>query len=377
MLSRTETVSRESLALMKGYAVKKPRNLRNLLVEQAKLQNQTAASLLHVDKEVNLIRYYGVAGYIREKQIVPFVLSSFQRRSFLPDSSQTVVEDPKGSHTTTSASASPSAAKPSNKTAKVAFMVTAAMRTELVDRLGYDATQIKTMTPLQASLILHHSVEPAQLSEMLPVLEQEHAATLQEHAEQQRQLQEQEEEQIRARALKDAAAIEEAHVQALNQQSSPASTAVAAVVATEEVEQGQAPPAAQLSVNGAAEPQSPPLPPSTLSSEPYVFDPVPPVQLAQEEQATLSSQSTPPYTSSRSVNATPGQAASGATVWYEIVEIDDDTNTALGTQVVALYKSEQEAALGLETLALFASRRANDRGLKEAPQTYEIRTTLK
>jgi hypothetical protein len=82
------------------------------------------------------------------------------------------------------------------------------------------------------------------------------------------------------------------------------------------------------------------------------------------------------------------------TLWYEIIEKsqgssnnnnsnndggdDDDSSSESNTpEVVALYKSQQEAELGLETKQLFATRRAKERGLKNPTSTFEIRTTLK
>jgi hypothetical protein len=71
------------------------------------------------------------------------------------------------------------------------------------------------------------------------------------------------------------------------------------------------------------------------------------------------------------------------TVWYEIIEhthttglaakSEDDTeddisiagSAKIGHAVVALYKSQAEAEMGLETKQLFAERLAKDRGLSD------------
>jgi hypothetical protein len=83
------------------------------------------------------------------------------------------------------------------------------------------------------------------------------------------------------------------------------------------------------------------------------------------------------------------------TVWYEIIEhthttglaakdeddTEDDKSIAasakIGAQVVALYKSQEEAEMGLETKQLFAERLAKDRGLSDPTSTFEIRETRK
>jgi outer membrane biosynthesis protein TonB len=59
-------------------------------------------------------------------------------------------------------------------TARVAFMITASMKEELAEKLGYEIDQVKQMTPLQASLVLHHQITPDVLEEQLPIAEQEH-----------------------------------------------------------------------------------------------------------------------------------------------------------------------------------------------------------
>lgn len=72
---------------------------------------------------------------------------------------------------------------------KIAFMITASMKTEMMNRLRYTPTELKSMTPLQASLVLLHSVTPEQRSEALPRLEQE-------HREEQQRLQQEQRDQI-------------------------------------------------------------------------------------------------------------------------------------------------------------------------------------
>ncbi|OEU10763.1 hypothetical protein FRACYDRAFT_246630 [Fragilariopsis cylindrus CCMP1102] len=58
-------------------------------------------------------------------------------------------------------------------TAKIAFMITSAMKLDLIDRLGYSLDTIKSMKPQQASLVLHHRIEPQLYQEKIIVLENE------------------------------------------------------------------------------------------------------------------------------------------------------------------------------------------------------------
>jgi hypothetical protein len=129
-------------------------NMKPILLDHARQSNSIATSLLHVDKEVGLVKYYGLSGYVKQR---------LQSTSAL---------------TTSEGDASESASSPSvtsrSSTAKIAFMVTASMKQDLSERLGYDAEQIKAMTPLQASLILNNSIKPEEMDTKLPIAEQEY-----------------------------------------------------------------------------------------------------------------------------------------------------------------------------------------------------------
>lgn len=62
--------------------------------------------------------------------------------------------------------------------ARVAFMITAAQRSALVNKLGYTAHQIKQLTPLEATIILEHSIQPIEMESRLKTLVQEYHASL-------------------------------------------------------------------------------------------------------------------------------------------------------------------------------------------------------
>jgi len=144
-------LGRDGYNLARAVVQHRGTNVKPLLLEHARQSNSVAHSLLSADKEVNLMRYHGFPGYFKQR---------FQTTSALTTS------DGESSTTTSS-----NATKPQSG-AKVAFMVTASMKQELSERLGYDTDQIKSMTPLQASLILNESISPADMESKLPAAEQ-------------------------------------------------------------------------------------------------------------------------------------------------------------------------------------------------------------
>ena len=75
-------------------------------------------------------------------------------------------------------------------------MITSAMKRNLIDRLGYSLDTIKAMKPQQASLVLHHRIEPQLYQEKIIILEKEFED---EQREQQQQQQQQSEEQKKER----------------------------------------------------------------------------------------------------------------------------------------------------------------------------------
>lgn len=154
-------------------------NVRPLLLEQARQANTVATGLLKVDKEVGLVKYYGFSGYLKQR------LKS-------TSSAAPLMASEGGDTPLDTTRALPGSA------AKIAFMVTASMKLELSGRLGYGADQIKTMTPLQASLILHESIQPGEMETRLPLAEQAYEA---------RRLKEEEEARILAEQQAESAAM--------------------------------------------------------------------------------------------------------------------------------------------------------------------------
>ena len=158
------TMGRDSFRLIQALAKAGKNQRRDVVLNQARRSNSAAMSLLQVDKVWGLVRYLGPAEYIRQRW-----------QHTLPDAAR--------KHVTQTPTNTP-------MQAKIVFMITSEMKSELTNRLGYETNHIKQLTPLQASLILHHDIEPKDLEEKLPSLEQQ-------HAEEERKRQE--EEQLRRR----------------------------------------------------------------------------------------------------------------------------------------------------------------------------------
>lgn len=166
-------VGRESYQLAR--AVVQNRSFKSVLLDHARQSNTVANSLLQVDKQVGLVKYYGLSGYLKQR---------LQSTSVIPTTSTDITANTIASSDTSSSSS-----------ARVAFMVTARMKQELNGRLGYDADQIRKMTPLQASLILNESIKPEHMEERLPVAEEEYEAQRQKEAEEQVRMRIQKEEE--------------------------------------------------------------------------------------------------------------------------------------------------------------------------------------
>lgn len=163
--------------------------MRSVLISQAReLNNPVALSALKLDREVGLVRYHGITGYLKEKD--------FTARRLLY-----------GRGTTSAEGEEDSAAASPPKTARVAFMITSTQKAELKERLGYEEAHIKKLTPLEATLILEHDVETHDVATVERLVLEHNASLLQ----QQRQHQEHvEQQQLREQHLND---VEETKVE--------------------------------------------------------------------------------------------------------------------------------------------------------------------
>ena len=132
---------------------------RDVLFHQARF-NGVATSFLKLDREVGLYKYFGLIGYLREKQIG--ASNPLTRRLLSYGSTNGGDGDPCGK-------------KKNNKNAaKVAFMITSNQRLELSERLGYQSDDIKKLKPVEASLLLANNVTPDEKDAKLGGLIQEY-----------------------------------------------------------------------------------------------------------------------------------------------------------------------------------------------------------
>lgn len=439
MVKSTTAVSRESWQLVKGVAkqLAETRTLqfRQVLLTQARQPqnpNYTAARILQWDKEIGLIQYYGVTGYMREKKWLS--LSSWQSSLTSSLSSSSSSSSPSkddsttpNAHTNTKEEKDTHPNEATPNVAQVAFMVTSSMRTELTERLGYEAADIRKLTPVQASLILQNDlhVQLQDRTERLANLVQAHHDAVEMEANRQREIgdreREQEDERVRVQLLAKQQQNREQELQQ-EQEQSPAEQVVAASASSSESASSSSS-VQQETYDGRVEEQAQVLSIGTGNSTSNTSTAA--AELPKQESvpsstaAAAAAESTPPRPTVRK-NVSKFFASSNilhdskdmeqvqevefdlnstrGTVWYEIIEHthttglaakdDDDENEAandksivgsakMGAAVVALYKSQKEAEMGLETKQLFASRLAKDRGLTEPTSTFEIRPTRK
>ena len=255
--SRTERWSRDSWKLLVAFwnsalsaqpsalSLQQPppssSSLRDIVWQQAaEHNNQVARQVLQWEREVNLLRYYGPRGYLREKRKLMGGSSNnniVSRWFFNNNHTQRLASTlaggsdvrAAGASSTTSAAAASSSPADNNETnsiisntmeqeaslvpappvvAKIPFMITARMRQELIE-LGYEPSQIATLLPLHAMLLLDHQVTPATMELDLPQLLQAHEAQQRQAAAEHARKQQQEQELLEQQKLEAAEAAQE------------------------------------------------------------------------------------------------------------------------------------------------------------------------
>ena len=185
------------------------------------------------------------------------------------------------------------------------------MKQELNEGLGFHMDQIKSMTPLQASLVLHHQIKPEGLEERLPIVEKEYQEQ-KEIEQKQRQAEIQQQEEQRQHQLE---------MQKQQQQ--------------------------QLEQKQAVEEQPPSSAPSSTNQQPSTpyFDP------------------TFWYMSTNTLNLpNRGNNIGWGDTWFEVVETNHETEE---TSRVGLYQDEKEAELGMQVRQEIAET-------KGRPSTFEM-----
>ena len=315
-----------------GQGLRAPQQFQQTLVQQAQQRNRTALSLLRTQKEWNDMRYYGLVSYLRQKIPLPAIMAGPQTlaasspfRSVSTDSSNT---DTSSTSTTTAVSGSTLPPPSPNATAtpaKVAFMVTGRMKGQLAE-LGYTAEEIKSMTPVEASLVIGQNIEPADKDDKLPLLVQEY-----------------EEQQAKAHEQAAVAAAEAAAKQQVSAENEPSADAHA---------------------DGAAAAETFAPPPRSRRGGP---------SWSERLLGSMASENVidkPTAISSRSHMP----SFSSAREWYEVVEEYPDYGGS--QEVVALHSTEEEAQVDANLRLEIMGKRAEEQK-KKVNVEYSIRKAIR
>ena len=293
-------------AIFKDSTTKRAVSFKPVLLDQARRYNLVARSLLQVDRQIGLVRYHGIMGYFQQQWQARF-------SSSLPPSTTS-----EGSSSTETVAIS----QP-NK-ARVAFMITGSMKQELNEQLGYDLDEdIKKMTPLQASLILHHRITADEMEEKLPLVEEEYEKQrVEDIAKQQREAEEREK-------FIAAQQVEMKKAEALRQ-----------------AQEEQSASGSRTDTNAQQETAAEPAVPASAPA-PKTYSSFSAAANGFQSSNTLLSD---------------GASNGFGDSWFEVNEINPKTGE---TSRVGLYQEEEEAILGLTTRQEIAER-------EEADLTYEL-----
>lgn len=158
MCQRSGKWTMDSLRLLRAVQQVPASQRRDVLLQQADLDNKAARTLLKADKEINFVRYYGLSRYLQEKQVLPPL------PSFLPKTT---------SATTETAETKPRLWDSDKRAAQVPFMITKSMRDDLKG-LQYSEDSVRKMTPAKANVVLKHKLPPERYEvEIESLVEQE------------------------------------------------------------------------------------------------------------------------------------------------------------------------------------------------------------
>jgi hypothetical protein len=312
--------------------------VKPVLLEQARQSNLVATSMLQIEREFGLFRYHGWRGYLQDR-----LMGTMRRRLF--PSSQDENLNP------TTSESSDGGLSP-DVGAKVAFMITSSMKQELKDNLGYDADQIKKMTPQQASIVLFHNVSPEAYKERLPILEAEFAR---EQEEKQRQ-----QEQSRVLELQKEQEEERKRFETFT----PPQTSTVTLSATPSIISG----GTSLENTTASNPlvlsdakEGTKLPGGSI---PYV-----PKEYIESEETTLRYMGSADELPLKFRDRESGFSE----IWYEVVEINPNGERLR----VGLYQEKDEALLGLETREMIRDKRLERAAATEPRNTFDLREISK
>ena len=341
----------------KGAPSTASETIKSVLLDEARrepLPNTLAISILKIDKEVGLVRYWGLAEYLKQNQAFSF--ASLSSKLFSGKVSPvTDIDDDGNKHNNNnkndddddSSADGGSGASPRLKhgAARVAFMITSSMKRDLIDGLGYQASVVKGMTPKQASIVLHHRVSPDSYSETIPGLEKalEEELQLQQQTTQQRLEATEdlmEEPERAARTVSTAGTTEASEVSSaiVNNESDSHSSD-----RTDEV------PLMLSSSSSHASQESSSSPPPLSST------PLSPVSSAENDSFAGGT------TSSLDETNTNADGDDDGDLWYEVVEVWDEGTETTNEIRHGLYKDHEEALLGLEARQMIQRKREKER----------------
>jgi hypothetical protein len=322
--------------------------IKSVLLREARREttpNALAISLLKVDKEVGLIKYWGLAEYLRQNQQF-FSLTSLSSRLFSRRAIAT--EKTINDGDATPAPGEASVPRQHASVAKVAFMITSSMKRELADGLGYSASVMKTMTPQQASLVLHHNLVPEAYEEQISELEKS-------FEEEKLRQQEQMEQQLQ-------------QTQQLQQDSPAGASAATTTIFQEASSIAESKGQSETSVRSSS-------PASESDSDGNSGSPL---LLSSSDESPLPNPSLPPPSGSEDdelVSSAPfmDESINGdGDFWYEVVEIQEGTDPAVEYRH-GLYKDKEEAQLGLETRQDIQNKREEATRQNTGMETNEIK----
>mmetsp|Transcript_24838 Transcript_24838/g.72758 ORF Transcript_24838/g.72758 Transcript_24838/m.72758 type:complete len:358 (-) Transcript_24838:392-1465(-) len=319
ILKRSKTALSETGTLVSAL-VKEPATsttkARDVLICHARNKhNSVATSFLRVDREVGLIRYHGIQGYValwaqgNPGGLLGMVYDGKWNRGTNPWVRMkklmygTRGEDHDERDDLDSGDGNQDAPILSKRRATVAFMITASQRMELTTRLGYVTEEIKKLKPLEALLILEHDIKPGNGDIVLRLVRENEEL---QRAEAEEVLMEQSTFDEKAQLKSDAYTTENEIVQKsrLARGSTQSSLDDAGVFSTEKEHDYTSETTRQndrlLEISGG-------------------FDSPPPLELGDSENSGKESETD---------------------VWFEVVEFHDESGKS---NVVALYKTEEEA----------------------------------
>jgi len=144
--------------------------------------NSVATSLLHFEKEVQLVKYHGVFKYA--KISFPSFFQRVKDKLFyyhsgsVPLKNQEEASKPSVPKTSNSKTKYYSMKESSNNKKVydnpiVAFMITSTQKLELKE-LGFSSSDIKSMKPIDAYMILSHRIFPQEVAKRLPKIMQDY-----------------------------------------------------------------------------------------------------------------------------------------------------------------------------------------------------------